>query len=379
MAIATTSREVRKKTDKGVSFLDQIKNIDLNLNFNSKISSKEIMFFTNQLALMIEIGTPLNTSLTAIAGQLKNQVLKEAVTGIAAEVEEGKLLSQAMSRYPHVFSDVYISLVKSGENTGKLKEMLERQTALQEKQDKFVAALKKSLTYPAILCTLSFAVVVFMLVYVFPKFSDIFKEIEDVLPVTTRFLLWLSNFLQSFWHASIVVTALCCWAIYAFVKSENGKLVFDRLKISVPFLAGIYIKIYLTVTMRMLGFLMGSNIPLLDALRIVRRATGNAVFGRFIDSIARNVEEGRGMSLAFTEAAFIPDTVKQMVKTAEETQNVAKVMLRLSDYYEGETDDQLKKFTSMIEPLLLIVMGVVVGGIVLSLILPIFKLSRVAH
>jgi type II secretory pathway component PulF len=148
---------------------------------------------------------------------------------------------------------------------------------------------------------------------------------------------------------------------------------------SLPVVDKIFIRIYLVQMMRTLGFLMVCNVPLMEALQITRRGANNLIFVQFIDKTTRNLEEGRGMSLAFIESAFIPESAKQIVKTGEETQNIAKVMLRLSDYYEQEIDDQMKKFATIIEPALLIVMGVVVGGIVMSLILPIFKLSKMVH
>jgi type II secretory pathway component PulF len=167
--------------------------------------------------------------------------------------------------------------------------------------------------------------------------------------------------------------------MYTFAKSTKGRLLIDTVKMRLPVVANIYIRIYLVQMMRTLGFLMGCNVPLMEALRITRGGINNQIFARFIDQTAQNVEEGRGMSLAFTESAFIPENAKQIVKTGEETQNIAKVMLRLSDYYEEELDDQMTKFAAIIEPLLLIIMGVVVGGIVMSLILHIFKLSKMVH
>jgi type II secretory pathway component PulF len=378
MAIATISRKV-KKTGEDNSFFENIKNLDLNINFHSKVSTKEIIFFTSQLSLMVEIGTPLNVSLSTIAKQIKNPEFRQAVTKIISEVEKGRMLSDALGIYPHIFSDVYISLIKAGENTGQLKDMLDRVVAVQEKQEKFVGMLKQALTYPVILCFVSVAVIIFLLAFVFPRFAVLFKEIEDILPVTTKLLILLSDSLRSHWHIAAALLGISCWGIYTFIKSNKGRLTFDKLKVNVPILANIYIKIYLTQTMRTLGFLMGSNVPLMDALRIARRGTKNLIFAGFIEKIAENAEEGRGMSLAFTESAFIPENARQIMKTGEETQNLPKVMLRLSDYYEKEIDDQMKRFSTIIEPVLLIMMGTVVGGIVMSLILPIFKLSRAMH
>ena len=379
MAIAASGNKVKKNAGRGASFFGNIKNLDLKININKQISSREIIFFTNQLSLMTEIGMSLNIGLSLITKQIKNPEFKEVLTGVTSRVEEGELLSDALGRYPHIFSNIYISLVKAGENTGQMKEMLDRIVEMQEKREKFVAGIKKSLTYPAILCTVSVAVVIFLLVYVFPRFATLFQDIYDLLPVTTKVLIFLSNGLTSYWKVCAVTLAIICWGAYTFIKSNKGKQIIHKLQMSLPLLANIYIKIFLTQTLRTLGFLMGSNVPLIEALRIVKEGARNLLFARFIDKIVVNIEEGKGMSLAFSESTFVPENAKQIIKTGEETQNLPKVMLRLSDYYEGEIDDQMKNLSTIIEPALLIVMGLVVGVIVISLILPIFKLSKAVH
>ena len=378
MAIAAVNKKITKTTG-DISLLDHIRTLDLRINFSRGISTREMIFFTSQLSLMIEIGTPLNVGLSNIAKQIKNPVFKQVITDLVEDVEGGKLLSHAMERHPHVFSNVYISLVKAGENAGQLNDMLDRAVTVQEKQEKFVATLKKALTYPLILCCVSVAVVIFLLTFVFPRFAVLFKEIEDILPASTKFLLSLSNSMRSYWFLAAILAGISVGGIYTFAKSTKGRLFIDTLKMNLPVLSQIYIRIYLVQMMRTLGFLMVCNVPLLEALRIAREGVKNLIFARFIDQTTENVEEGRGMSFTFSESAFIPENAKQIVKTGEETQNIAKVMLRLSDYYEGEIDDHMKKFAAIIEPLLLIIMGVVVGGIVMSLILPIFKLSKIVH
>jgi type II secretory pathway component PulF len=328
---------------------------------------------------MIEIGTPLNVGLSSIARQIKNPMFKQVITNVITDVEAGTLLSDALGKYPHIFSDVYVSLVRAGENAGELKEMLDRVVIVQEKQEKFLETIKKAMTYPLILCGVSVTVVIFLLTFVFPRFAVLFEEIKDILPASTKFLLYLSNSIRSSWLLAAIVAGIIVGSIYIFAKSRTGRLLIDKLKMSIPVLANVCIRIYLVQMMRTLGFLMVCNVPLMDALRITRGGINNLIFVRFIDQITNNLEEGRGMSPAFTESAFIPENAKQIVTTGEETQNIPKVMLRLSDYYEGEIDEQMKKFATIIEPALLIVMGVVVGGIVMSLILPIFKLSKMVH
>jgi type II secretory pathway component PulF len=378
MAIAAVNRKMNKTKGRSSAF-EHMKTLDLKINLSRPISTRELIFFSSQLSLMIEIGTPLNAGLSSIARQIKNSMFKQVITDIIAEVEAGALLSDAMGKYPRVFSSVYVSLVKAGENSGELKEMLDRAVVVQEKQEKFLATIKKAMTYPLILCGVSVTVVIFLLTFVFPRFAVLFEEIEDILPASTKFLLYLSNTIRSSWLIAAIMIGIFVGAIYTFAKSRTGKLLIDNLKMRLPLLADIFIRIYLVQMMRTLGFLMLCNVPLMDALRITREGVKNRIFLRFIDQTTSNLEEGRGMSLAFVESSFIPESAKQIVKTGEETQNIAKVMLRLSDFYEGELDDQMRKFATIIEPALLIVMGVVVGGIVMSLILPIFKLSKMVH
>jgi type II secretory pathway component PulF len=378
MAIAAVHKKI-KKTSGESSVLEQIRTLDLKINFSRRISTRELIFFSSQLSLMIEIGTPLNVGLSSIARQIKNPMFKQVITNVITDVEAGTLLSDALGKYPHIFSDVYVSLVRAGENAGELKEMLDRVVIVQEKQEKFLETIKKAMTYPLILCGVSVTVVIFLLTFVFPRFAVLFEEIKDILPASTKFLLYLSNSIRSSWLLAAIVAGIIVGSIYIFAKSRTGRLLIDKLKMSIPVLANVCIRIYLVQMMRTLGFLMVCNVPLMDALRITRGGINNLIFVRFIDQITNNLEEGRGMSPAFTESAFIPENAKQIVTTGEETQNIPKVMLRLSDYYEGEIDEQMKKFATIIEPALLIVMGVVVGGIVMSLILPIFKLSKMVH
>jgi type II secretory pathway component PulF len=377
MAIATTVKKVAQAKRPQSASWTKLMRQDITLLRGGKVTNREIIFFTNQLALMLEIGTPLNESLAVIQGQVKNPPFRLIVATLLEEVEGGKSLSEALQRHPRTFSPEYISLVSAGESSGQVHQMLNRVMQLQERREAFATALKGSLTYPAVLCLVSVVVVIFMLVFVFPRFETLFSGIEDILPPTTKFLMAVSHYLKEFWYVPLAITGLAWAGLVQLLKTEQGKLAVDKIKTTLPLLAGLYVKIYLSQFMRTLGFLLGSSVPLLDALRITRRGTANLVFLGFIDRIVSNVETGNGVSPAFAETSFVPETVSQMVKVGEESQSVDRVLLRLSDYYEGEIGSDIKKVTTIIEPALLILMGIVVGVIVISLILPIFKLSRV--
>jgi type II secretory pathway component PulF len=361
MAIATTVKKVAQAKRPQSASWTKLMRQDITLLRGGKVTNREIIFFTNQLALMLEIGTPLNESLAVIQGQVKNPPFRLIVATLLEEVEGGKSLSEALQRHPRTFSPEYISLVSAGESSGQVHQMLNRVMQLQERREAFATALKGSLTYPAVLCLVSVVVVIFMLVFVFPRFETLFSGIEDILPPTTKFLMAVSHYLKEFWYVPLAITGLAWAGLVQLLKTEQGKLAVDKIKTTLPLLAGLYVKIYLSQFMRTLGFLLGSSVPLLDAF----------------DRIVSNVETGNGVSPAFAETSFVPETVSQMVKVGEESQSVDRVLLRLSDYYEGEIGSDIKKVTTIIEPALLILMGIVVGVIVISLILPIFKLSRV--
>jgi len=380
MAIATTTVKKMPRQKMGKSFsLKGLKKFNPEISFRKKISGRELIFFTSQLSLMLEIGAPLNTSLAAISRQIANPEFQRIVGEITAAVEDGKMFSEVLRKYPRLFSAEYVSLVNAGEDSGHLREMLDRAVELQEKREEFRSALRGAMTYPLVLCIVTVGVIIFMLSFVFPRFTVLFRGVEEILPPTTRFLMAASDFLRAYWVLVAAFFAFCWIGMHFFLRTDRGRLAIDRLKITLPLLSGVTIKVYLSQLLRTLGFLIGSNVPLLEALDITRRGTANRLFSSFVDRIYENVEAGKGIAPAFEETPFIPETVTQMVRTGEEAQKLSSVMLRLSDYYEGEIKGQVKKLTTVIEPVLLILMGIVVGLIVVSLILPIFKLSKVVH
>jgi type II secretory pathway component PulF len=345
----------------------------------SRVRSKEVIFFTSQLALMLEVGTPLTNALAALEKQTKNPAFKEVIRVLHRDIEEGQQLSDAMRRHPRVFSHVYISMIKAGETGGFLKEILERLAEMQEKRLALIAQLRSTLTYPAVLCLVGFLVVVFVLVGVLPKFSTFFAGKEKILPVSTRFLMVLSTSLRGYWWAYIIITIGLVIGVKLWKESEPGQTMIDRVCVSGPILSRLYNKIYTCQLLRTLGHLMQSQVPLLEALEVTRSTIKNRYFSRFIDKIADHVEKGGRFAQPFTTYPYVLDSVKQMVATGEEVGNLPRVMLRLAEYYDIEVDRELKNIASLIEPLALILLGGVVGLIVGSVILPLFRLAHAIH
>ena len=353
--------------------------LSLDVFRRSTVKPKEVIFFTSQLALMLEVGTPLTNALAALEKQTKNPAFKEVIRVLHRDIEEGQQLSDAMRRHPRVFNYVYISMIKAGETGGFLKEILERLAEMQEKRLALIAQLRSTLTYPAVLCLVGFLVVVFVLVGVLPKFATFFAGKEKILPVSTRFLMVLSASLRGYWWAYILITIGLVIGVKLWKESEPGQTVIDRVCVSGPILSRLYNKIYTCQLLRTLGHLMQSQVPLLEALEVTRSTIKNRYFKLFIDKITDHVEKGGRFAQPFTTYPYVLDSVKQMVATGEEVGNLPRVMLRLAEYYDIEVDRELKNIASLIEPLALILLGGVVGLIVGSVILPLFRLAHAIH
>ena len=341
-----------------------------------KLDVTDRIFFTEQLSLMLETGMPLYESLKAFATlELKPQ-MKLMVDSMMSDVEEGKSFSAALSAHPEFFSLAYTHLVAAAENGGFLDKVLVELTVMDDKREKLKATVVSAMIYPAFLIVFSIAVVIFVLVAVFPKFAVMFERIHDELPGSTLFLMAASNALINHWLIIITVTIASVFSVIYWSRTPRGIEVIDNLKLSVYVIKDIFIQLYLVQSMRLMSMSMANGVTVMDTLDACSEVVSNSVFNRFLSGLRVHVKEGAGFSDGFDEAEFIPATVKQMIKTGDTTGNLAQVMARVADYYERELEKKLTVFTRMVEPIMLLVMGTIVGLLVSSLILPIFKLSR---
>lgn len=349
------------------------------LDFKKPVKSSELLFFSSQLSLMLEIDTPLNIALDSISIQTENRYFKNVLTGMLREIEEGRQLSEAMSRYPEVFNRVYMSMIKSGESGGFLKEILDRIVEMQEKRQALITALRSALTYPAVLCAVSVLVIIFIIAGVLPKFTSFFIGKEEILPGTTKLLMALSVILKGYWWALIPLFTVSFAGILIFGKSSKGKKYIDWILINFPVVSRLSNKIYTCAMLRTLGNLMESDVHLLESLEVTKGTINNRYFKDLIDSIAFHVREGGKFSQPFSDYPYALPSVKQMIAIGEDAGNLSKVMLRLARFYDEEVERELKVFSAMIEPVALIVMGIVIGLIVSSVILPLFRLAHVMN
>ena len=334
------------------------------------------IFFTEQLALMLETGMALHEALKAFCTLDIKPELNSIIQSLMNDVEEGRTFSAALGRHAGFFSIAYTNLVAAAENGGFLDKVLIELKEMDEKREKLKATVVSAMVYPAFLILFSFGVVVFVLVFVFPKFAELFARISDQLPGSTRVLMAASHALINYWWLFIAVTSLSMVAGHLWLNTARGIEAMDRLKLSVVMIRDIFIQLYLVQSMRLMAMSMANGVSVMDTLDACREVVRNNVFNRFIAQLQVHVEEGAGFSTGFEQADFIPATVKQMIRTGDDTGKLPQVMAKVADYYERELEKKLALFARLVEPVMLLVMGAVVGLIVSSLILPIFKLSR---
>lgn len=333
----------------------------------------------SQLSLTLEIGMSMKDAMRVIGSQTKNPAFKEVIQAMLGDIEEGRQLSDAMRRHPHLFNQVYVSMIKAGETGGFLKEIVDRIVEMQEKRRALIAQVRSALTYPVILCILGMLVVVFVLVGVLPKFTHFFEGKEHILPFTTRFLMAMSVSLRGYWWAYLVGATGLVAGLKWWKDSATARALIDRFCVSGPVFGRLFNKIYTCQMLRTLGHLMESQVHLLEALDVTRATIKNRYFTRFVTDIMSHVEQGGKFSQPFADYPYITETVKEMVATGEEAGRLPPVMLRLAEFYDAEVDQEMTRLSSMIEPFGLIIMGAVVALIVSSVILPMFKLAQALH
>ncbi len=347
------------------------------LQLKKSIGDSERKFFTEQMALLLETGTPLQQSLQALKKQLDNPAMAELVEQLSDDIGQGMQFSAALARHPEVFSTTYVNLVAASEDGGFMHEVLQQLLALDEKREELKKTMVSALSYPVFLLVFALAVVIFVLVVVFPKFADLFSQIADQLPASTKFLMGSSEVLKEHYIELGVGLALAIVGFRFWAATESGTRRLDWARLNLPLLKTVYTQMYLVNSLRVLSLSLGNGVGMMDSLQACKYVVKNSLFQQFIGRVEEQVETGNGVAAGFKNVNFIPPIVEQMISTGEETGNLPKVLSRLADYFENELSSKLQSLSRLAEPVMLLIMGGVVGLIVSSLILPIFKLTRV--
>ena len=353
------------------------RNIEIRLPGQSDMpKSSERMFFTEQLALLLETGESLYSALMTIVTQTEKPKMREIIEQVAQDVSEGQTFAGALAKHDEVFSQTYVNLIAASEQGGFMHEVLQQLLDMDKKREALRTTLVSAATYPAFLIAFSIAVVVFVLVVIFPKFGSMFASIADQLPMTTKVLMATSDVIRNHWMFIFGGLGSGIVAMQRWLVSEGGRSTVDGWKLRLPVVRDIFTQIYLVQSLQVLSLSLNNGVSVMESLQSCRDVVKNSLFRNLITGVEDKVESGAGVAAGFEQAEFIPDLAKHMIATGEQTGNLGKVMGRIAEYYENQLTKRLEALSKLAEPMMLLVMGVIVGVLVSSLILPIFKLSR---
>jgi type IV pilus assembly protein PilC len=348
----------------------------LNFSMSSGPGLKDVSNFTNQLAVMIKAGISIRAALDAIADQTENPKFKEILTQIRKDVESGKSFSDALSKYPKTFSPLYINMVKASELSGSFGQMLERIVEYLNAQLETRQMVVGAMVYPSIIFVMAVGTTVFLLLFVVPQFVAIFKGKEHILPLPTKVLLVLSHFMKTYWYLLLVGLGAGIWSFLTMIRTQWGRLWWDKTKLTVPLFKKMFRALYITRSLHTMGELVNAGVPMLDTLAITADISGNLLYRRMWRAVYASVKQGKKISQPLQKSPLLPRAVVQMIAAGEESGKLGETLDSVSKFYNKELKATIKAVTSMIEPLMIVCMGAVVGFIAMSIILPIFKMSQ---
>jgi type IV pilus assembly protein PilC len=345
--------------------------------FRKGVSQAEVAVFTRQFSVMLNAGLPLIQGLEAIGQQHPNPTFKAVLEQVRTDVEAGSTLSAAMARHPKVFDSLFTNMIAAGETGGILDTILQRLSTFIEKIVKLKRALRSALIYPATILTIAVAVVVIILWKVVPVFRTLFQGFGVQLPLLTRIVIAMSGIVERFAIFGVVFIALGIFGFRSFYKTDKGRHIVDKSLLKFPILGTVFRKIGVARFTRTLATLLTSGVPILEGLNITAKTAGNAILEDVIYTIRKRIEEGGNMCDPMRQSNFFPPMVTQMVAVGESTGEMDAMLVKVADYYEEEVDVVVANLLTILEPFLMVFLGVVVGGIVISMYLPLFKLIQV--
>ena len=343
--------------------------------FGGGVSYSEIVSFTRQLSTMISAGLPIADALVILEKQTKSQKFQKVLSVVVADVEGGTSLSSAFAKHTKVFDEVYVRLIEAGETGGVLDKILAKLADTMEKEKEFKAKTRGAFIYPIIVVAVMLVVITIMLIFVIPKLTGIYEEIGAELPLPTRILIAASDFVRGFWWLLIILGVSGIWGIKNFAKTQTGAPIMSRFILGLPIWGKIRKSLVLSQFTRTLGLLLGAGIPIITALKVVADILASPVFEEGIHVAIDKVERGSPLYVPLAENPAFPPILGQMLRVGEETGKVDEILQRLSVYFEAESENLIRNLTTALEPVILVFLGVGVGVLVLSIILPIYNLT----
>jgi len=339
-----------------------------------RITTKDRVVFTRQLATLIGAGLPLSQSLHTVMDQTQNKQLQSVVQEVAAAVEGGRSLSDSFAKHPKVFNEVFISLMAAGEISGTLDKSLQRIAEQQEKDAATAGKIKGALTYPIIVLFVIMGVMVFMLIAVVPQVEKLYGDLGKPLPLLSQIMVNAANFMTSFWYIVIVVAAIGIYFLLQYMKTENGIKFKDTFKIKVPLFGKMFKKLYMARFARTAQTLLSTGVSMLDTMNITSRSINNTIIEAAINRAAEKVQGGKALSAALEPEEAMESLVPQMIKIGEQSGKIDDMMGKVAQVYEDELDEEIRTISTAIEPVLMVVLAVVAGGMVGAILFPIYSL-----
>ncbi len=344
------------------------------LPFFSKVKNTDLIMFTRQLSSMLTSGLTLMRALEILKEQIKNETLSEIITSIIADIQEGKTFAQAIEKYPKVFSHIYISIIKAGEQSGLLDKVLLRLADNLEKQSKLKSTIKSALMYPAIVVILMVGVMAIMMIFVLPQLAVLYQNLNVPLPLPTQIVVGFSNLIVATWPILLAGLAILLFFYRRWSKTSDGRLIIDSLKLKLPVFGKLIEQSILAEFSRTLGLLIGTGTLVVDALLETAETTGNVNYRNAITAVSKQVEKGVSVGEAMSYYPLFPSLLIQLVKVGEQTGKVDETLGKASEYFEREVDGKVKTLTTAMEPFIMIVLGIAVAFLIISVITPIYSL-----
>ena len=343
------------------------------------INIDDMVIFSRQLATMVDAGIPLVGALDILGEQMENKAFSEVILKVRDDVETGSSLSEALSKHPKTFSTLFINMVKAGESSGMLDEILDRVATYLEKTSILQKKIKSALIYPAVITFMAIAITIILLVKVIPVFKDIFAGFGAALPRPTQVLIDVSDFLRKYFFFGIGFLVVMIFLFIRYINTEKGRLRFDTITLSMPIFGILLRKVAVSKFTRTLSTLVKSGVPILSSLEIVGKTSGNKLIEMAVVSIRSSIREGENIAEPLAKSKVFPPMVVRMVSVGEQTGELEKMLSKIADFYDAQVDAAVTGLTSMIEPLIIAFLGIVIGTIVICMFLPIFKISTIIN
>jgi len=349
----------------------------INLSFGGKrITTRDTVIFTRQFATMINAGLPLVQSLNILAQQTENKALKDVTRTVVYDVEAGNTLADALSKHPKAFSDLYVNMVAAGEAGGILDTILLRLAVFLEKNDALIRKVKGALVYPGVILTVAAAAIAVLLIFVIPTFQSMFASVGMELPLPTRIVIGASDMLLGYWWAAIGILIALTFALRAYYRTDNGRLRIDQMLLSSPVLGDMLRKSAVSRFTRTLGTLISSGVSILDGLEITAKTAGNQVIHNAVMESRQSIAGGETIAGPLEKSKVFPPMVISMIAVGEQTGGLDEMLAKIADFYDEEVDVAVSALLSLMEPVMIVVLGVIVGGMVVAMYLPIFDMMN---